>query len=46
MRCLPFGIGCTAVTAPEFPGNLNVRIGGLEGLCIEYSSTVPFRRPA
>lgn len=46
IRCLPFGIAWTAVTDPEFPGNRNVREGGLVSLCSEYSSTVPLRRPA
>ena len=46
MRFLPFGIAVTEVTGPEFPGNLKFLVGGLESLCIEYSSTVPFRRPA
>jgi hypothetical protein len=46
IKFFPFGMAVTAVTGPEPPGKRNVRVGGLSGLWIEYSSTAPFRRPA
>src|SRR5205823_1085915 len=46
IRCLPFGIALTALTAPLTLGNLKVRLGSLRPLWRLYSSTVPFLRPA